>query len=154
MINVRFAVLALVVCSSACTIGREQDFEISPGFTLSNDADDVLFVLTNRGGNAPEVFDSYRVELGDKPIDAALYGTSDRGDAMLELTTDGITPGVVDPGDVLRVREYSDGMNLSQTDNGSTLWINVMVLEPGQETSDALTRSWGTVWSMEWTVGT
>jgi hypothetical protein len=154
MIPFRFALLALVVSASACTIGREQDFELSPGFTLSNDADDVLFVLTNRGGNEPEVFDSYRVELGDHAIDAALYATSDRGDAMIELAVDGSTPGVVDPGDVLRVREYSDGMNLSQTDNGSTLWINVMVLEPGQETSDALTRSWGTVWSMEWTVGT
>lgn len=95
----------------------------------------------------------FRVSLDDVEVSGGLFTHGDRGDGQLELVQDAGTEGVVDPGDVVRVREYDDGKNLRAQDNGRMMWINVMVVLPDQRTSDALTRSWGTVWSTPWQVG-
>lgn len=154
MIHVKSCLLALVVSAgSACTAGLDQSFDVTPGPGVTNSSNDMWFELTNRGGNAPEALSVYRVVLGPTAEAGGLFAHDDQGDAMLELEVDGGTEGVVDSGDVVRVHEYADGKNLTAADNGRTLWINVMVLEPDQRSSDALTRTWGTVWSTQWTVG-
>ncbi len=148
-VQISFLVLGL----SACTAGLDQSFELTPGPAVTNGSNDMLFELTNRGGNAPESLSVYRIVIADQHQDGGLFGQSDQGDAMLELEVDGGTAGVVDPGDVVRVREYAGGKNLTTADNGRSLWINVMVIAPDQRSSDALTRTWQTVWSEQWTVG-
>ena len=154
MVTVRSCLAGLILATAGgCTLGLEQKFDLSPGPAPSGSASDMLFELTNRGGNAPEELSVYRIVLADVHEDGGVFAHDDQGDASLELEVDGGTPGVVDPGDVLRVHEYSDGKNLTAADNGRTLWINVMVIEPDQRSSDALTRTWGTVWSEQWTVG-
>lgn len=47
--------LASVVCLSTmgCTLGLEQDFALEAGPSVSDGENDVLFTLTNVGGNAP-----------------------------------------------------------------------------------------------------
>jgi hypothetical protein len=137
---------------SGCTFGLEQDFELETMSAVSTGDTDVLFELTNHGGNAAEPLAVYRVEIGDRRLGGGLFGRTDDGDVSLELVHDEDAAGVVDPGDVIRVRE-SEGLNLSGADIGRTLWINVMILPPDQRSSEALTQTWKTVWATAWRVG-
>jgi len=151
--NLHHAMISAAVLAGGCTIGLEQDFEVRPGSAITDGTNDVLFQLENVGGNAPESFEYFRVEIDDAPTDGGLFARGDDGPVTLELVEDGGTVGVVDPGDVIRVVERPDGMNLSISDRGRSKHINVMLLGPNQRSSDALTRSWQTVWTSPWTVG-
>ena len=143
----------VALSASACTIGQEQSFELTPGPTVTDDTSDVLFSLTNLGGNTAEELRVYRVTLDDVILGGGLFGCEGPGDAQLALTQDGGTPNVVDPGDVVYVREFSDGKNLRVTDNGTNKVINIMVLDPNQRHSEALTCTWDTVWHADWHIG-
>ena len=134
----------------ACTIGLEQDFDLTGHPTMTPDNNDVLFDLVNTGGNAPEPLDVYRIDFDDQHVDGGLFAQGDHGDAQLLLAFDANGDGIVDPQDVVRASE-TPGFNLTAADHGRTYWINVMVLSPSQRApSDALTKSWQTVWSSEW----
>lgn len=126
---------------------------MTPGPNVTDGDGDMLFELTNLGGNAAERLEVYRIALGDRAFDGGLFGCSGPGDAVLELAQDGGTAGQVDPGDVVRVREYADGVNFTSAQNGQALWVTVMVLAPDQRSSDALSCSWTAVWSSPWQVG-
>lgn len=149
----RSFVIAIAIAASGCTLGLEQKFDLSPGPAVTDGAADTWFELTNRGGNAAEPMSVYRIEIDDQPVGGGLFARNDDGDARIEMVQDGGTPGVVDPGDVVRVIEYDHGKNLAASQNGTIVWVNVMVLEPDQRSSDALTRTWGTVWQAKWHVG-
>jgi len=147
------AIGLVVVLMSACTMGVEQEFQISPGPSVTDGTADVWFELTNESGNAAEELRYYRVSIGKQAFGGGWFGCSGSGDAAIELISDEATPKVVDPGDVLRVREDGDGMNLRASDNGTDLWITMMVLDPSQRSSGALTCTWNAVWSSPWRVG-
>src|ERR1051326_1509672 len=105
---------AIAVVASGCTtFGLEQSFDMPSGPAVSNQPNGLLFDLTNRGGNAPESFDVYRVVLADHHNDGEIAARGDKGNARLPFVQDGATAGVVDPGDVIRVVEDTDhGMTL------------------------------------------
>jgi hypothetical protein len=142
-----------ITAAGGCTLGLEQSFELKPGPQVSAATGDVLFELTNRGGNTSEPIDVFRIEIDEDRLGGGLFSRSSRGDGRIEIVQDGGAEGVVEPGDVVRIYELSDGKNLVPSDNGRTLVINVMVLDPGQRSSSAKTRSWETVWSSPWRVG-
>jgi hypothetical protein len=145
--------LFLIVMMTGCTAGVEQQFSLAPGQRATDAPTDMLFELTNHGGNAPEALAFYRVVFAKEQVGGGLYARGDTGDAQLVLASDAGTPGTVDPGDVVRVQERTDGKNFTTADNGAMTWVNVMVVAPDQRTSDALTVTWETVWSSQWQVG-
>jgi hypothetical protein len=147
------AVALSVTVAGGCTMGMEQSFELQPGPLVSAATGDVLFELTNRGGNTSEPIDVFRIELDEDRLGGGLFSRSSRGDGRIELVQDGGEQGLVEPGDVIRIYEFADGKNLAPADNGRMLVINVMVLDPDQRSSSAKTRSWETVWSSPWRVG-
>src|SRR5262245_25544436 len=134
----RMRIAVLLVLVTGCTLGVEQSFELAPGPGVTDHDGDELFELTNRGGNTPEELSVYRVVIDDVELGGGWFGRGDKGDALVELEVDGGEPGIVEPGDVLRVRELSDRMQLDRSLNGTTKWINVMVVDPSQRGSDAL----------------
>jgi len=145
--------LCVVIALTGCTAGVEQQFSLAPGARTTDASTDMLFELTNLGGNAPETLAVYRVVFAKEHVDAGVYARSDTGDAQLVLVSDGGTPGTVDPDDVVRVQEVAGGRNFTTADNGAMTWVNVMVVAPSQRSSDALTVTWQTVWSSQWQVG-
>ena len=144
---------ALLIATGCTSVGLHQDFEMKPAGAVTDTSQDVWFDLTNEGGDSPETLGVYRVAIGDRAFSGGLFGCKGPGDAAIDLVTDGGTSGTIDPGDVVRVREYADGMNLRAADNGESLWITMMVLGLDQRSSDALTCSWAAVWSAPWRVG-
>lgn len=151
--NLHVAIVTSCALLSACTLGLEQEFDVLAGTPITDGDTDVLFQLENTEGNAPESLEHLRVVIADLALGGGLYATSDEGNVSLELVKDEGTVGMVEPGDIIRVLEQEDGMNLGASAHGETKWINVMVLSPSQRSSTALTRSWQTVWSTTWVVG-
>jgi hypothetical protein len=143
----------VLILTSACTMGVEQEFTFTPGSAVTDGGRDVWFELENEGGNAPEELRLYRVEIGEQALGGGWYGCSGSGEGAIELVRDDATTDVVDPGDVLQVSEYTEGVNLLANENGNELWITMMVLDPNQRHSDAPTCIWNAVWSSPWHVG-